>query len=206
MFKRSITAALIIMAIATSTYTVEAYEPFFYETWGVVAEASDDYIYLTGEPLTDGALTAVILNIGEAPVYDLLTGYPADPEQITEGMWIRAAYDMRTADTDPPLADAAVVWLHYGEEGSAAFKVTVSENIFYDESDCTFMTADGKYRITLTPETIITDTDDGFIEPDDIQPGVSMFIWVDMVTASSPAQAYPDKVMLIRPGIPVSDD
>lgn len=178
----------------------------FPETLGIVASVSDECIFVVGEPLTNDGLPEVIVNISGAPVYDLMTGYPADISHIAEGMLVRVAYDHHSTETDPPLADAAVVWLNYGVEGSAAFKATVSENILYSEDHCEFMTADGKYRITLTPETFIFNTDDGYIEPGDIAPGVSMFVWVDMVTASSPAQVYPDKVMLISPNIPLADD
>lgn len=167
------------------------------EMMGVVAAVADECVLVVGEPLSDEGWPEVLLHVLDAPVYDLMTGCLVGPEEITEGAWVRVAYGYPLTDTEPPLADASEIWLHYGEDGSAAFKAMVSENIQYDEESCTFMTADGKYRVTLTPETQIIDINRGYADPADIRPGLSMFVWVDMVTASSPAQAYPDKVVLI---------
>lgn len=192
-------SGFIVRANDEPFFADEAYLPVLPETFGMVLAVQDDYLHILGEPLTEDGLEEVIVKINHAPVYDLLTGHTVHAENIREGTYIRVAYTPATTHEDsPPTADAAAVWLHYGEEGAAAFKAVVSENIQYYDDRCTFMTADGKYRVTLTENTLIMDADDGFYEPFDIRPGIAMFIWVDMVTASCPAQAYPDKVMLME--------
>ncbi len=124
----------------------------------------------------------------EAEAYDLLTGLPVYAEDIEAGTYIRVFDEPR----------GPILWVNCWEDGAAAFKAMVSENIQYDEDTCYFLTGDEKYRVTLTPDTVIYDPDIGFIGPEDIRPGNEMFVWVDMVTASCPAQAYPDQVVIIK--------
>jgi hypothetical protein len=152
---------------------------------GVVISNRDGLLSVADQREPDLEWTCLV---SEADVFDLLTGLPAEPEAMAEGSYIRVF----------EAGNRPVIWINCFEEGAAAFKATVSENIQYFDNACNFLTCDEKYRVTLTPETVIYDPDTGFIGPSDILPGQEMFVWLDMVTASCPAQAYPDQVVLIK--------
>ncbi|MDR1664670.1 MAG: hypothetical protein LBR83_07110 [Clostridiales bacterium] len=200
MFRANVkfTVLLALLLIFSPARRVFAYDGA--EAFGVVVWDENDWLRLAdaaivGDGYFDGAETfgeEISVHIGGAAVYDLLTGFPAGASGIREGMTVRLGL------SGPPSRDMAAdeVWMNYGEEGAAAFLAVVSENIQYGEGYCTFTTYDGKYRVTLTADTRITDPEYNFYAPEDIRPGQALFVWVDMVTASSPAQAYPDKAVI----------
>jgi hypothetical protein len=161
------------------------------EIYGQVITVEGEYISIDGELLSPPyELGQITLDIGMALVYDLISGYPVYASSVYPGMTVRASYNNRHfADT---------LWLNCGDPRAAAFKATVSENIYYiDEDESVFLTHDGKYRVTISPETLVIDPYVGLINAYDIYPGQQMFIWAEMVTASSPAQVYPEKVVII---------
>jgi len=160
------------------------------ETIGSVVDIDGISLHVEGEPLTAEGHTDIIVNIGGAKIYDLQTGFPVDVGYIEKGMSVRIAYD--TSKT------ALAVWLNCVYEDSAVFSVVVSDNIQYGYDNCVFLCTDGKYRVTLSPETVIIDPHCGALSPADILPGQELFLWVDMITASSPSLVYPDKVVLIN--------
>ena len=163
------------------------------ETLGNVASIDGSYIYIVGESLTIAGHKNVVVNIAGAPIYDLITGFPAQLSDITKGMNIRLAYE-----TSPNKESTAlVVWLNCDFDNSAVFTVVVSDNIHYGHENCTFLSQDGKYRVTVSDKTVIIDPYYGEISPHDIAPGQEFFVWVDTITASSPSLVYPDKVVLI---------
>jgi len=164
------------------------------ETMGVIVSHQDNFLHVIGEPLTESALDDVVIIVGDAPIYDMLTGFPVDISAIIEGMYARIAYYQQPSEPHMALA----IWLNYCHKDAAVFAVAVSENIQYIDDSCIFLSVDGKFRIVLAPDTAIIDPCHGYIKPTDIYPGQKMFVWVDMVTASSPALAYPDKVVLIH--------
>ena len=173
--------------------TAAAYNPADVgETIGEVAAIDGVYLRVTGEPLTPAGKHDVIVNIQDAPIYDLLTGFPADIADIEPDMSIRIAYTQAGSE-----AVAIAVWLNCDYEDSAVFTVVVSDNIQYGDDCAVFLSADGKYRVTLSRKTSIIDPYAGELSPRDIVPGMELFIWVDMITASSPSLVYPSKVVLI---------
>ena len=163
------------------------------ETIGIIQDYSQGYLSIMGEPLTAGGLDAAKIELGDALIYCLLTGLPVTVSDIENGIWARVAY------VQPPngLPQAITVWLHPNHEDAAVFTVTVSGNIQYGYDYCVFLSADNKYRVTLTSDTVIYDPVYGAIDPIDVEPGQQFFVWVDMITASSPALVFPDKVVLI---------
>jgi len=163
------------------------------ETLGIIENYAGGLIYISGEALTYDGLDDVIVQIGDAPVYDLLTGLPVPVSSIKIGMEVRVAYFLQ-ADEYPC---AVAIWLNPGHEDAAVFSTIVSENIYYGPDYTVFLSADGRYRITLTADTYIFVPGYGEIAPDDIIPGQKFFVWVDMITASSPALVFPDKVVSI---------
>jgi len=163
------------------------------ETIGEVVGIDGYYLHVVGEPLTPASKHDIISNIQYAPIYDLLTGFPANICDIRPDMSIRIAY-IHANDG----AEAIAVWLNCDYEDSAVFTVVVSDNIQYGYDSAIFLSADGKYRVTLSHKTSIIDPYMGELSPLDIVPGMEFFIWVDMITASSPSQVYPSKVVLIN--------
>jgi len=159
------------------------------ETIGNVVCIDGTSLHVVGEPLVAAGCSDVIIDISDARIYDLRTGFPVDIGYIEKDMSVRVAYD--TSKT------ALAIWLHYDYADSAVFSVVVSDNIQYGHDYCVFLCTDGKYRVTLAPETIILDPHYGKLSPADILPGQEFFLWVEMITASSPSLVYPDKVVLI---------
>jgi len=163
------------------------------ETIGTIIVNDCGCLHISGEALTHNALGEVIITVGDAPIYSLLSGLPIPLNSIKPGMEARIAY----IDKPEGLPQAIAIWLHPNHADAAVFTTTVSDNIQYGPGYCVFLSADGKYRITLDDDTLILDSNNKQITPEDIGPGQSFFIWVDMVTASSPALVYPDKVVNI---------
>jgi len=138
-------------------------------------------------------LDDVVVVLGDAPIFDLLTGLPVYADSIEIGMDIRVAYLLQP----DMLPQAVVIWLSPAHPEAAVFTTVVSENIQYGPDYVVFLSADGKYRITLDEDTFIYGPNCGELTFEDILPGQEFFVWVDMITASSPAQVYPDKVVMI---------
>ena len=189
-----------ILVLVTIPYlTVKAadvnFEPdLIHETIGIIEDFAAGHLHISGEALTIGGLDDVIIELGDAPIYDLLTGLPITVYGIESGLEARAAYLRQPCGRH----QAVAVWLNPGHEDSAVFTTIVSENIQYGPDYCVFLSADGRYRITLTADTYILCPDYGPITAMDIVPGQEFFVWVDMITASSPALVFPDKVVLIE--------
>jgi len=160
------------------------------ETIGEIAALTATHLHITGDPVTPAGHHDIAVVIGDAPIYDLRTGFPVCVSFMVEGMSARVAYDNAK--------NAVAIWLNCDYEDSAVFTVVVSGNIRYEYDHCTFLSADGKYRVTLSPETVIIDPYYGELSHADILPGQEFFVWVDMITASHPSLVYPDKVVVIR--------
>ena len=163
------------------------------ETIGIILDFDGDFLHIIGESLTPNGYDDVILQLGDAPMYDLITGLPVSASIIRPGMEARAAYYY-----DPEYFPQAVtIWFYPNHENAAVFTATVSDNIQHSLGHCVFLSTDGRYRITLTDDTFIFDPTYGPLAPEDIEPGQVFFAWVDMITASSPALVYPEKIVII---------
>jgi len=165
------------------------------ETLGFIVGWDGSLIEISGEALTLDGYDELPLMLGDASIYDLLTGLPISVCDLKPGLEVRAAYHV------PPggLPQAVAVWVHPTHPRAAGFTVTVSGVVEYGIGFCTFLSQDGRYRVTLTDDTYIYDPVLGYLTPEDIEPGQQFFVWVDMITASSPALVYPDKVVIICP-------
>ena len=190
-------ARILVFVLALSNLTVKAADVTFDtnigETIGIVKDYDRGYLHVSGEALTYGGFDDAIIQIGDAPIYDLLTGLPVPANSIKIGMEVRTAYLLQSSEAPQALA----IWLHPSHEDAAVFSTTVSDNIYYGADYTVFLSADGRYRITLTVDTFIFVPGYGEITPEDIEPGQEFFVWVDMITASSPALVFPDKVVSI---------
>ena len=164
------------------------------ETIGVVVSMEGDTLGIIGEAITDGGFSEIIISVGDAPFFDLLTGLPMTIRDIVPNMGIRVAYG--EAQNGLP-APAVAIWANWDYDDAAVFTVLVSENIHRGADGVVFLSSDGKYRVALTQETQILDYRHNPLTPADIAPGMEFFVWVDMITASTPALVYPDKVVQI---------
>ena len=163
------------------------------ETIGFVMELSGDVLHVVGEPLNERGFSSVLVCVYDAPVYDLRTGFLVGAHAITEDSDVRVAYDLWG---DEPHS-AVVVWLNWSCVDAAAFTVIVGENIVSGEDAAIFLCANEKYRVAVTAETTIYDPRRGHLSPADIVPGMEFFVWTDMITASSPALVYPEKIVVV---------
>ena len=165
------------------------------ETIGFVEGFDGENIHIIGEAITKCAYEDVIVNItNNTHVYDLLTGFRVGANAIYEGMSARASYIVGRSEP----FDALAVWLNWDSNNAAVFSVAVSGNIQYSEDSCVFISNNGKYRVTISPETAIICPQYGLLSHMDILPGQEFFVWVDMITASNPAEVYPDKIVLME--------
>ena len=181
-------AVCFALIFAYMTSSVMAYGHVM-ETLGEAIPRGDGYLLVSGIGLTEGAFDEVLLYIGDADVYDLLTGFSISPEDIYEGDSVRVVYE----------SDQALeIYLHAGEQDAADFMVVVSDNIWYSEDGCAFVTIDGKYRITLLEDTLLYDAYGYEMSWEEIVPGMEMFVWASFVTASFPGQVVPDKIVILR--------
>ena len=179
----------LVMATALAFIPMQAAAVGHYmETLGEAILREDGLLQVTGIGLTENAFDEVLLYFDEADVYDLQTGFAIRPEDIREGDYIRVGYC--------PASVAYEIFVHAGEPGSADFMVMVSDNIWYNDDSCAFVTMDGKYRITLTEETMLLDEYGNSLSYDEISPGLEMFVWASFVTASFPGLVMPDKIVL----------
>jgi len=160
----------------------------YMETLGEAISLEGGYLHISGIRLTDDAWDEVFLYIGDAEIFDLRTGFPIDADEIYEGDTVRVVY----ADDQ-----AMEIYVHAGDPVAADFMVVVSDNIWYNDDACIFVTIDGKYRITITEDTLIMDGMGYEISWEDIESGMEMFVWAAFLTASFPGQIIPDKIVLI---------
>ena len=184
--KTSMLIALVMLAII-AIHPVHAYS--YMETLGEAIPQNNGYLHISGIALTDNAFDEILLYIGDAEVYDLRTGFAINKDDILEGDQVRVVYQDD---------QALEIYVHAGDPTAADFMVVVSDNIWYAEDGCVFVTIDGKYRITLTEETQLFDSFGYDISWDDIEPGMEMFVWAAFLTASFPGQIIPDKIVLIE--------
>lgn len=183
-----------VLAAAVACLTAFADGDNVGETIGFVADAHGDVLHVVGEPLNERGLWSALVRLNDAPVYDLRTGTRLRTGAIEPGTDVRVAYDLRG---DEPLC-AVVVWLNWSDDDAAAFTVVVGDNIFSNDEGTVFLCANEKYRVSVSSGTTIIDPERGHLFPSDIVPGMEFFVWTDMVTASSPALVYPDKVVVVR--------
>ncbi|MCL1787154.1 MAG: hypothetical protein FWG38_04140 [Defluviitaleaceae bacterium] len=156
-----------------------------YETIGIVAGLEQNTLFIA--PFLSGE--HVVVSLENARIYNLLTGFSVDAGYIEKGQSVRAAYD--------GAGRALAVWLNHDDANAAVFSITISDNIQYGADYCVFLCTDNKYRVTLSPQTVIIDPYGEQIFPGDVAPGQALFVWVDMITASSPSLVYPEKVVLM---------
>ena len=168
---------------------------YYVETIGEAIPTKDGYLLVSGMGLTDGAYDQVLLCTKEAEIFDLRTGFLIEMQNICEGDCVRVMYDPSLLNYDG-ITQAMEVFVHAGEIGSADFMVVASENIWYSNGNCSFMTTDGKYRIIIDEETLLLDGLGYEMPWEDIEPGMEMFVWAAVVTASFPGQVIPDKIVL----------
>ncbi|MCL2217908.1 MAG: hypothetical protein FWB91_12950 [Defluviitaleaceae bacterium] len=191
---KKVTVCIFAILVFFQGLTVLAAGDNVNETIGSVIGLEDDRISIIGEAITDGGLPELVIQVNDAPIFDLLTGLPIKIDDIAPGMGIRVAY---RPSMDGRPAPAVAVWMNWDFEEAAVFTVLVSENIQYGTDSVIFLSADGKYRVAFTRETQILDYNHNPLNPGDIAPGMEFFVWVDMITASCPALVYPDKVVQI---------
>jgi len=186
-------SVLVCLAFVFGSYVLV--EGAFYgsETLGHVVYLEEDILHIVGEGITPGGRRDVLVNIAGSPIYDLRTGFPVSAAAIYEGMSVRAAYAVERSEPFEGLA----VWLNWDFDDAAVFSVVVSGNIQYGADSCVFLSHDEKYRVTIFPETVIMCPRFGQLAFSDIVPGQEFFVWVDMITASSPAEVFPDKIVLL---------
>jgi len=165
------------------------------ETIGIIEDFDGASLYISGEALTPGGYDDVVLQLGDASIYDLISGLPVSVAMLKPGTEARAAYYHGSGEAP----QAVTIWLYPSHEDAAVFTATVSDNIKYGPGYCVFLSADGKYRITITDDTCIYDPAYGLLTPEDIEPGQDFFVWVDMITASNPALVYPEKIVMLTP-------
>ena len=183
----------VLCLILASSLTVLASSSMYKigETIGHAADFDGSILHLIGEAVTYDGREDVLINIANAPIYNLQTGFRVEANTIYPGMSIRSAYVISQSEPFEALA----IWLNWDFNDAAVFSVVASGNIQYGDTACIFLSEDGKYRLTISENTVIICPRRGRLSFRDISPGQEFFIWVDMITASSPAEVFPDKMV-----------
>ena len=196
--KKIYTALCIALMLALLPGSVSAYS-CFQEILGEAIPREDGLLFVSGIGLTDDAWNEILLCIKDAEIYNLRTGFKIEAYDIFEGDIVRVVYEADSQlNSGKSFAQAVIIYTHAGEPESADFMVVVSDNIWYSDEGCSFVTTDGKYRVTLTDESLLLDEYGFEISYEEIIPGMEMFVWASFVTASFPGQVIPDKIVLIR--------
>jgi hypothetical protein len=121
--KRLLFVLLAMLISCLPLYNIYA-DNSFNEIIGYVTEVEGDSVYIFGESTFTAEPFHVLVDIGDAAVYDLVTGYSVPKDTIKTGMGIRTVYHNDSGE-------AAVVWINWDDEYAAVFSVTVSDNIIY---------------------------------------------------------------------------
>ena len=190
------TVLILAVSLNCAPNAVMAYEHCL-ETLGEVIPTDDGLLLVSGISLTEDSWDEVLLCIEEAEIYDLRSGFAISPQDIYEGDCVRVVYALDGDDIGHIAARALMVYAHAGAQDAADLMIVVSDNIWYSEEGCVFVTLDGKYRVTLSEDTLLLDSYGYEISYDEITPGMEMFVWADFVTASVPGQVIPDKIVLL---------
>ena len=167
------------------------------ETMGCVVAVEGQAVRVVGEPLTPGGLRDVWVDMAHGSVYDLRTGLrvaPAHVAQLPVGTTARIAY---MPGPQEPL-HGVVLWLHGCHPQAAVFSAVASEDMYREADYCTFLSVCGKFRIVLDETTDLYDPARGALCPTGLLPGQELFIWVDSITASTPALVYPHRAVVVR--------
>ena len=189
-----ISVALIISCMPSP---LAAYS-YLLETLGEAIPREDGLLLVSGIGLSEEAWDEVLLYVDEAEIYDLRTGFSMNAQDIYEGDIVRVVYESEgDLNSGSPFAQALIVYAHAGEPDSADLMVVVSDNIWHSGEGCSFVTIDGKYRITLTDESLLLDEYGFEMSFEEITPGMEMFVWASFVTASFPGQLIPEKIVLL---------
>jgi len=195
--KNLCTLLMLTVFLACMPSLVMAYD-YYHETLGEAIPTEDGLLLVSGISLTENAWDEVLLCIANAEIYDLRSGFVINPNDIYEGDCVRVVYALDGVGTGHPLAQALMVYVHAGEQDAADLMVVVSDNIWYSDEGCVFVTLDGKYRVTLSADILLLDSHGYEISCDEIVPGMEMFVWAAFVTASFPGQVIPDKIVLLE--------
>ena len=193
MMKKTLAILILAIFMACTSFPVMAYD-YYSEILGEAIPREDGLLLVSGIGLTDDAWDEVLLYIDDAEIYDLRTGFAIEPNDIYEGDCIRAVYEPGWDG----VSSALIIYVNAGEQDAADFMVVVSDNIWYADEGCVFVTLDGKYRITLEEGTLLLDSYGFEMSWDEIVPGMEMFVWAAFVTASFPGQVVPDKIVLLN--------
>jgi len=187
----------LLLAVLCNTHTAAFWEDWqnsTSETYGAATPRADGYLQVSGMALTDGAWDDVLLCLQDAWVYDLRTGFAAEPAAITHGDAVRVVYE----PAGDAFGTAVWVYLHAGEPDAAGLRVTAGEPVWHTATGCHFMTPDGKYHLRIPPEATLFDAHGAPLSATDIVPGTEMFVWANSLTASFPAQVVPQKIVLLE--------
>jgi len=187
---------VVFLSCVPGHVTMYAYDQYF-ETLGEAIPTEDGLLLVSGISLTEDSLDEVLLCIEEADIFDLRSGFAVHAGDIYEGDCVRVVYALDAADMWHTVAKALMVYVHAGEQDAADLMIVVSDNIWYSDGGCAFVTLDGKYRVTLSEDTVLLDRYGHEISYDEIVPGMEMFVWAAFVTASFPGQVIPDKIVLL---------
>ena len=194
---RGLYTLLILAVFLTCTPKLAIAYDHYFETLGEAIPTEDGLLLVSGISLTEGSWDEVLLCIEKAEIYDLRSGFAINFNDIYEGDCVRVVYKFDETDISYSAAHALIVYAHVGEQDSADLIIVVSDNIWYSDEGCVFVTLDGKYRVTLSEDTLLLDSNGYDVSYDDIAPGMEMFVWADFVTASFPGQVIPDKIVVL---------
>lgn len=162
-------------------------------TEGTISELSGEESYIVlGAEQTEMKR----FNIGEETVIIHADGTPASLADCKENASVRVYHSTAATFSIPPQSFARVVILTDSEELLPMYAVvrTVTET----EDGYSIETADGEYIFNAAKDvSVVPYRTKNIVKMNDVQAGSEILVWSETMTMSLPAQANPEKIMLL---------
>lgn len=133
----------------------------------------------------------------QTPIIHNETGLPLQVKDLQKGDRVWVTYDMKMTRSLPPQTVAHAIVAKVGENATPAIFAEIA-SVTQKEDSLWAATADGNYVLLFRPDVAVTPfRTKNIVTAQDIVPGSTLFAWFDIMTLSIPAQAAPDKAVLV---------
>ncbi len=142
--------------------------------------------------------TEVSLNIDEDTIIIDTTGTAVNLEDLKADAKIKVVHSQAMTFSLPPQTYTYAIVVENEEEPMSPQYIQVGEVLENEDGTITVESVDKSFLITINKDAVITPfKTKNIVTVDDIKTGSILFAWYDIVTASIPAMANTDKVLLL---------
>ena len=170
-----------------------------WEMFGEGTMTADGFLAVDGDALQEEAWEDLMLYVDDALVYDLRDGLRTTIRAMSDAYPVIPMLVVYVpTEHAEPFAHAVIIYCYPGAAESADFSVIASDNIRYGESQCIFVSADGRFRIVIDEDTEILNDSGTPINRTEIKPGDEMLVWADYIAASFPGQIHAGRIVVME--------